>query len=112
MFLLLYHLTIAQTEIALDSVSHYIGYDIKVCDKVYSTYQSTNPNRITYINFGGKYPNHTFSVIVFPKDLENFDYIPSEYLKGKNICVTGLATEYHGKPQIVATHESQITVTE
>jgi hypothetical protein len=106
------NVSFAQKEIPLDSVSNYVGELIKVCDKVSSTYQSTNLNKMSYIHFGGNYPEQIFSIIIFPKDLENFQYIPTEYLKDKNICVTGMSSEYKGKPQIVATFEEQITIVE
>lgn len=101
---------IAQTELSIDSISNYIGYHVKICDKVSTTYQSTNPNKVTYIHFGGEYPDQKFSVIIFPRDLENFEYNPSEYLLEKNVCVTGMSSEYKGKPQMIASFSDQITI--
>jgi len=41
------------------------------------------------LNFGKLYPNQTFVVTIFKKDLANFGYEPTTFLKNVIICVTG-----------------------
>ncbi len=59
-----------------------------------------------FINFGGKYPNQTFTAYVpssaglDPNDLKG--------LSGKKVRVTGKIGSYKGKPQIVVIKRSQI----
>jgi len=101
---------IAQTQIPIDSVSAYIGQQVKVCGKVADTFRPAGQTSITYLNFGGKYPDHKFTVVIFPKDLINFPFSPVEKYKNQNVCVTGMAAEYKGKPQIVAKFPEQIVV--
>ena len=80
------------------------------CDKIADAFRPAGESSITYLNFGGKYPDHVFTVVIFAKDLSNFSYVPSEHLKNKNVCVQGIINEYKGKPQIVAKFPDQIEV--
>ncbi len=75
-----------------------------------STYVTKGDKKTTYINFGNPYPNTTFTVVIFEDDLPNFKYIPSEYLKDKNVCITGKVKIYKGKPEIIAIQEEQIKI--
>lgn len=100
----------SQTQIPIDSVSSYIGQHIKICDKVADTFRPAGESSITYLNFGGKYPNNKFTIVIFAKDLVNFPFSPVEKYKNHNVCVTGMAAEYKGKPQIVARFPDQIEV--
>jgi hypothetical protein len=102
------NLITAQTQIPIDSVSSYLGQHVKVCDKVSDTYKQAGESSLTYLNFGGKYPNHKFTVVIFAKDLINFPFSPVEKYKNHNVCVTGMAAEYKGKPQIIAKFQDQI----
>jgi hypothetical protein len=101
-----------QQVIPIDSISTYIGQHVKICDKVADAFRPKGDNKITYLNFGGKYPDHTFSAIIFPKDQPKFPYNPVEVLKEKNICITGQITEYKGKPQMVLNDPSQVEIKE
>jgi len=100
----------AQTVVSIDSVSAYTGQHIKVCSFVTDIYQPKGDNKPTYINFGGRYPEHTFTVVIFTKDLINFPFSPVEKYKNQNLCVTGMAADYKSKPQIVAKFPDQITI--
>jgi len=48
-----------------------------------------------FINFGDRYPNHDFSIVIWG-DVEKQDLPPT----GQHLCVKGLVSEYKGKPQI------------
>ncbi|MGL2963445.1 hypothetical protein ACSVH2_06460 [Flavobacterium sp. RSB2_4_14] len=98
--------------ITLDSIAKYEGKTVTVCEAVQSTFQTKSDSKVTYLNFGKPYPNHSFSVVIFGKDLKNFDYDPMVYLKKKNVCVTGEVSIYKEKPQIIVTSSKQITVKE
>lgn len=96
--------------VPLDSAKFYEGKVITVCAKVMDTYVSKQEDATTFINFGNPYPYSTFTVVIFAKDLENFKYTPSEYLKGKNICVTGKVKLFKKKPEIIINSPEQIKV--
>lgn len=100
----------SQTTISVDSVSSYIGQHIKICDKVSDAFQPKGDIKMTYINFGGKFPDNTFTVVIFPADLPNFSFIPADHYKNQKVCVTGIAAEFKGKPQIVAKFPDQIEI--
>ena len=96
--------------VPIDSSKFYEGRVITVCSKVSDTYVSKHEDATTFINFGNPYPYSTFSVVIFEKDLENFKYVPAEYLKGKIICVTGKVKIFKDKPEIIINSSSQIKV--
>jgi len=96
--------------VPLDSVANYQGKTITVCSKVQSTYVTKGEKKTTYINFGNPYPNSTFTIVIFEDDLVNFKYAPSEFLKDKNVCVTGQVKIYKGKPEIIVKKEEEIKV--
>ncbi|MCA6422678.1 MAG: DNA-binding protein [Flavobacterium sp.] len=112
-FLFLAFAPIAYSQsVSLDSVGNYIGKTVTICELVQSTFQTKSESKVSYINFGKPYPNHSFTVVIFKKDLENFDYDPVVFLKKKTICVTGEVSVYKDKPQIVVNSPKQIVVKE
>jgi hypothetical protein len=100
----------AQKLISIDSISNYVGQHIVICDNVTDIFEPTDRVKNAYSNFGGKYPDHKFTVVIFETDLPNFIERPVLYYRGKNICVQGMITFYREKPQIVARHPEQIMV--
>jgi len=93
-----------------DSVQFYEGKTITVCSKVADTYVSTSEKKITYLNFEYGYPNQTFSGVIFESDLPKFSYVPSEFLLGKKVCVTGKVKIYKGRPEIIINSEEQLKI--
>ncbi|WP_298938037.1 nucleotide-binding protein [uncultured Ruegeria sp.] len=62
----------------------------------------------TFINFGGRYPNHTFYAVIFKKHGHKF---PSVYgYEGRTIAITGTIKLYKGKPQIILSSPDQVQV--
>lgn len=102
-------LSFSQT-VPLDSVSKYAGKTITVCSKVLGTHVSGGEKKNTTLNFGKPFPDNTFSVFIAEADLANFKYIPSEFLKDKTICITGLVKIYKDKPEIIVSKEEQIKI--
>jgi len=105
----LQQISFAQT-VPLDSVTNYEGKTITVCSKVQSTFVTKGEKKTTYINFGKPYPNTTFTVVIFEGDLTKFKYTPSEFLREKNVCITGKVKIYKGKPEIIVSSEEQIKI--
>ena len=82
-----------------DANSH-VGENAQVCGEVS---QISQTSKATYINFGGRYPKHKFSVVIWSNNM-----IPAS--EGSNICITGLIESYKGIPQIVINSlENQIS---
>ena len=68
--------------------------------------QKTSAKGMTYLNFGGRFPNHAFSCVLRPKDFP--DGVPA--LEGKEVEVTGLIKMYEGKPSMDIKSMDQIHV--
>ena len=96
--------------VPVDSAKYYVGKSITVCSKVLDTYEAKTGEKTTFLNFGKPYPNSTFTAVIFEADLSKFKYTPSVFLKGKNVCITGLVKIYKGKTEIVVTSEEQIKI--
>lgn len=107
--LFLAHVAICQ-QVVPDSLQYYEGKTVTVCGKVADTFVTKSEKKITHLNFGYGYPNQTFSVTIFSSDLPKFSYIPAEFLKEKNVCVTGKVKIYGGKPEIVVNSEEQLKI--
>ena len=69
---------------------------------------STIKSGTTFINFGGRYPNHIFYGVTFRSDADQFGDIRG--LRGKTIRLYGTIDLYKGKPQIILHDQSQIKV--
>ena len=94
---------IAET-ITPQEASDHIG-SVEVVEGVVSQV-STSSGGTTFINFGGRYPNHVFYAVIFRK---HADLFPGIYdLQGKAVAVSGTVELYKGKPQIVVTSPDQV----
>jgi len=82
------------------------GKEVKVKGRVEG--QKTSAKGITYLNFGGKYPNHVFSCVLRAKD---FPSTPPSF-EGKEVEVTGVIKMYEGKPSMDISSLEQIRVIE
>ena len=94
----------AQTEIPPDSAQNYIGKQVIVTgivDQVHLTDTGTY-----FLNMGGKFPDNTFTAVIFSKDSAAFTNIKS--FEGKDVAVTGTITDYKGSPEIVLKSSDQI----
>ena len=83
-----------------------VGKNVTVKGKVDGQKSSKAGN--TYLNFGGKFPNHVFSCLLRAKNFTD----PIPMFEGKVVEVTGTVTLYEGKPQIELTSLSAIRVIE
>lgn len=68
--------------------------------------QKTSAKGITYLNFGGRFPNHVFSCVLRSRDFPNG--VPP--YEGKEVEVTGLIKMYEGKPSMDIKSPDQIRV--
>lgn len=78
-------------QISVYEVDAHIGESTTVCGEVS---QISQTSKATYINFGGIYPKHKFSAVIWSNNI-----MPTS--EGSNICITGLIESYKGVPQIV-----------
>lgn len=96
-----------QIKIPVDSAINHIGEKVVICSKVYGV-KSTE--KVTFINLGSAYPKSPLTIVIFAKDLTNFEQSPSLLFSNKTICVTGVLKEYKGKAEIIVTKPEEISV--
>lgn len=70
----------------------YVGKHKEICGRVA---QRAVTRKGAFINFGDRYPNHDFSIVIWG-EVEKKD-LPTV---GQHLCVKGLVSKYNGKPQI------------
>ncbi len=61
-----------------------------------------------FVNFGGRYPNHVFTAVIFSKSLQSFPDARS--WEGKVIRIPGKVQLYREKSEIILTARDQVTV--
>ncbi len=85
----------------------HLGQTGTVCGKVADTRYLESGRQPTFLNFDKRYPDHTFTTVIFGENRAKFGAPEKDYLD-KDICVSGKIEPYNGKPQIVVTDPSQI----
>ncbi|MGH8274159.1 MAG: hypothetical protein ACRES9_07900 [Gammaproteobacteria bacterium] len=74
----------------------------KHCGTVANVYHDTHDKgQPTFVDLGHDYPNQTFTIVIWQRDLSRFNP-PPESWQGEKICVTGYAKMYKGAPEIIA----------
>ncbi len=97
----------AAQEIRPAEAASYVGQSVTVIGTVSQVHYDKKSGN-TFINMGGRYPNHTFYGIIFADSSSAFSGVGS--LQGATVSITGRVKDYRGKPQIVLTSPSQIVV--
>jgi DNA/RNA endonuclease YhcR with UshA esterase domain len=97
--------TFASAEtIAPQDAAQYVGSPITVEGVVVQV--SVSSGGTTFINFGGRFPNHVFYGVIFNSIAEDFPNVES--LEGRSVALTGTIDLYKGKPQIILNSPDQI----
>lgn len=100
------HLLASDTIPSAQAKDH-VGQTGTVCGKVADTRYLESGRQPTFLNFDKRYPEHTFTAVIFGENRAKFGTPEKDYLD-KDICVSGKIEEFNGKPQIVVTEKSQI----
>lgn len=56
----------------------------------------------TFLNLDAAYPNHLFTIVIWPEDRNRYSQPPEETFAGRLTCVAGLISSYNGVAQIEA----------
>ncbi len=94
----------AQQLVADTEAAQHVGQQVTITGKVAQVFVSKNGN--TFLNFGGAYPNQTFTGFI-PLDARGTVGDVSA-LAHKVVTITGQVRIYKGKPEIVVTSRAQI----
>lgn len=92
-------------EITTSEVNKYLNQTVTV--KGYIAEVVMRP-KVNYLNFDKKYPDNTFTTVIFPDDMYKFEDLMK--YQNKNVKVTGRISLYKGKPQIIINSTSQIKI--
>ena len=96
-------------EITIAEAKDHVGEKVTICGEIKETFYNVKAKgEPTMLNFGAPYPNQTFACLIWKDDLVNFDYKPAAYLKGKQVCVTGIVKMYKGKPEMELHAQDQV----
>ena len=86
-----------------------VGTYTTVCGAVGSTkFLSSSRGKPTFLNMGGVYPDHAFTVVIFGTARPRWDSEPENLYLNQKICVTGEIAEYRGDPQIIVNWPKEI----
>ena len=85
----------------------YVGKEVEVQGRVVSV--TSSPLGTAFINFGGEYPNQTFSGFIAAGS-KIASHKKLAMIHGKTISITGTIELYKGKPEIKVVSADQIKV--
>lgn len=85
----------------------YIGKNAIVSGYIADVYKN---EKVAYLNFDGKFPKNSCAAVIFKDDFKKFGDV--NRFKNKNVEVSGIISEYNGKPQIILKSTSQLKVTD
>ena len=84
----------------------HIGKNAVVSGYIADVYKN---EKVAYLNFDGKFPKNTFSGVIFKDDFSKFGDV--NRFRNKNVEISGVISEYKGKPQIILKSTSQVKIT-
>jgi hypothetical protein len=87
----------------------HIGEKVTVCGTVTGTTVVKGNPETTLLTLGQEKSKAVVSVAIWSTDYPKFSYVPSDYLKGKAVCVTGWMKLQGGKPQVIISSQEQVT---
>jgi DNA/RNA endonuclease YhcR with UshA esterase domain len=101
----------AQKSIQLEEVKDHVGDSITVSGRVYGIkYLEQAKGAPTLLNLGAAFPNQLLTVVIFGEDRKRLALEPEKQFADAQVLVTGKLELFKGKPQIVITDKSQITI--
>jgi hypothetical protein len=88
----------------IDAAAPLVGQPGCVTGRILRVYTSRNGN--TFLDFCADYKNCPFTSVVFSEDRPKFGDMGA--LKGRNVELRGLVTEYQGRAEIIIRDQDQI----
>lgn len=81
-----------------------------VCDSVAGARRLPGDDGLTFLNLGHDYPDQALTVVIEARDRASFASPPEQAYRRQRICVTGVVSEYRGRPQIRVRSPEQIVI--
>lgn len=92
-----------------EMAGYYSNHEVVVQGQVTEVGESEDGTTL-FLNFGGRYPDHSFNAVIFERDVKSFP--DARFWEGKFIRVRGKVQRYKGKgmPEIVLKRKEQVTI--
>ena len=98
------------TRIAPEQAKDNIGRFKTVCGNVSNVVYTSGQGNPVYLNFSKDYPYQPFAAVVWGEDAKAIKIEPLVLVRSRQVCVTGMVTDYKGRPQIIIKKEGQLEV--
>jgi DNA/RNA endonuclease YhcR with UshA esterase domain len=95
----------AETIIAAADAPKHVGETVTVEGTV-SAVHTDSRSGVTFIDMGGRFPDQTFTGVIFKGDASKFPNLES--LTGKVVDMTGPVHAFKGKPETILNDPAQI----
>lgn len=92
--------------ISAAEAANHIGETVTV-EGVASEVFTDRRSGVTFIDLGGRYPNNTFTGVVFRNSAGSFPNV--HQLEGRTVGITGRIRLYKGRPEIILRSRSQLS---
>ena len=103
--------TRAQQSVKLEDIASHVGDSVTVTGKVYGIkYFESAKASPTLLNIGATYPNQLLTVVIYGEDRKRMELDPEKTFTNADLSITGKVELFKGKPQIVITDKSQLSV--
>ncbi|MCJ8209166.1 hypothetical protein MUY27_05565 [Mucilaginibacter sp. RS28] len=98
-----------QTTIPAKEAAKHINETVTICDKIADGRYFAN-SQTTLLNVGNVHPNELLTLVIKGDDRKKFEQEPEKFFLNKKVCITGKIIDFKGRPEIVITEASQITL--
>jgi DNA/RNA endonuclease YhcR with UshA esterase domain len=106
-----FSLTRAQQSVKLEDIASHVGDSVTVTGKVYGIkYFESAKASPTLINIGAAFPNQLLTVVIYGEDRKRMELDPEKLFTNADLSITGKVELFKGKPQVVITDKSQLSV--
>lgn len=99
----------SQTKIEAKDAAKHLNETVTICDKIADGKYFGN-SQTTLLNVGGVHPNELLTLVIKGDDRKKFSDDPEKLFTNKKVCITGKVIDFKGRPEIVITEASQITI--
>jgi hypothetical protein len=90
----------------------HVGETATVCGVVVDVHFAAGSKGLpTFVNLDKPFPNQVFTVLIWGDNLPKFPENPAKW-QGRRVCATGIISEYRGSPEIVASSQDQLVISE
>ncbi|MBK6408936.1 MAG: hypothetical protein IPF78_04395 [Flavobacteriales bacterium] len=97
----------------LETVAQQVGKTVDFCGTpAQVTVRGKNQEGPVFLNFGAKFPDHTFTVVIWGTVAgAEISELPERF-SGKRLVIHGMVVEHNGKPEIILAALKDIEVEE